>query len=115
MQHRNKIALQKILEIIKETLEIFEDTSLENFLNNRERQLAMTMLILRIGELVKNLTMEFREKNSQVKWKPIAGFRDIIAHKYDIVDMKEVYSTIKKDFPELKMQIEKILESDMEE
>ena len=115
MQHRNKIALQKILEIIKETLEIFEDTSLENFLNNRERQLAMTMLILRIGELVKNLTMEFREKNSQVKWKPIAGFRDIIAHKYDIVDMKEVYSTIKKDFPELKVQIEKILENDMEE
>ena len=114
MQHRNKIALQKILDIIKETLEIFGDTSLENFLDNKERQLAMTMSILRMGELVKNVTMDFREKNPQVKWKPIAGFRDIIAHKYDIVDMKEVYNTITKDFPELKAQIEKILESDAE-
>ncbi|MBQ6976986.1 MAG: DUF86 domain-containing protein [Selenomonadaceae bacterium] len=109
MQLRDKTALQKILEVIKETLNIFGDTSLENFLNNKERQLAMTMAILRIGELVKNLTMEFRDSNPQVKWKPIAGFRDIIAHKYETVDMEEVYNTVKKNFPELKLQIEQIL------
>ena len=112
MQRRDRIALQKILEVIEETLEIFGDTSLEKFLNNKERQFAMTMSILRIGELVKNLTMNFRKNNSQVKWKPIAGFRDIIAHKYDIVDMEAVYKTIRDDFPELKLQIEKILEAD---
>ena len=95
--------------MIKETLNIFGDTSLENFLNNKERQLAMTMAILRIGELVKNLTMEFRDSNPQVKWKPIAGFRDIIAHKYETVDMEEVYNTVKRNFPELKLQIEQIL------
>ena len=114
MQRRDRIALQKILEVIEETLKIFGDTSLENFLNNKERQFAMAMSILRIGELVKNLTMAFRKNNPQVKWKPIAGFRDIIAHRYDIVDMNEVYSTLKKDFPELKLQIEKILEADEE-
>ena len=72
----------------------------------------MTMSILRIGELVKNLTADFRKNNPQVKWKAIAGFRDIIAHKYDIVDMNEVYNTLEKDFPELKLQIEKILEAE---
>ena len=91
MQHRDRIALQKILEIIEETEEIFADTSLENFLKNNERKWAMTMSILRIGELVKNLTDDFRKQNSQVKWKAIAGFRDVIAHKYDILDMNEVY------------------------
>lgn len=109
MQLRDKTALQKILEIIKESLEIFGDIPLEKFLSNKERQLAMAMSILRIGELVKKLTMEFRDSNSQVKWKPIAGFRDIIAHKYDVVDMEEVYNTVKKNFPELKLQIEQIL------
>ena len=72
--------------------------------------MAMTMAILRVGELVKNLSPEFRIENPQVEWKKIAGFRDIIAHKYDIVDMESVYDTIKYNFPELKMQIEKILE-----
>ena len=112
MQRRDKIALQKILKVIEETLEIFKDTSLENFLNNKERQFAMTMSILRIGELVKNLTMNFRKNNPQVKWKAIAGFRDIMAHRYEVINMDDLYNTIKKDFPELKMQIEKILEAE---
>ena len=72
-------------------------------------KMAMTMAILRVGELVKNLSQEFRIENPQVKWKAIAGFRDIIAHRYEAVDMEEVYKTITEDFPELKMQIEKIL------
>lgn len=113
MQHRDRIVLQKIFEIIKETEEIFADTSLENFLKNNERKWAMTMSILRIGELVKALTDEFRTQNSQVKWKAIAGFRDVIAHRYDALDMNEVYKTIKYEFPELKAQIEKILDNEI--
>ena len=112
MQHKDKIILEKILEIIETYSEIFDGTSLENFLKNLERQSAMTMAILRIGELVKNLSQDFRNKNKQVMWKAIAGFRDIIAHKYEAVDMEEVYSTITKNFPELKSQIEKILETE---
>ena len=110
MQHKDRIVLQKVLGVIEETEEIFADTLLENFLKNNERKMAMTMAILRIGELVKNLSPEFRIENPQVEWKKIAGFRDIIAHKYDIVDMESVYDTIKYDFPELKTEIEKILE-----
>ena len=112
MQRKDRIVLQKVLGIIEETEEIFADTLIENFLKNNERKMAMTMSILRIGELVKNLSPEFRIENPQVEWKKIAGFRDVIAHKYDIVDMKSVYDTIKYNFPELKTQIEKILESE---
>lgn len=115
MQHRDKIVLQKILEIIEETAEIFADISFENFLKNKERQAAMAMSILRIGELVKNLSQDFRIKNPQVKWKAIAGFRDVIAHKYEAVDKKEIYKTVSRNFPELKMQITEILNSDLKE
>jgi len=110
MQHKDKIVLQKILEVINETAEISINISEEEFLKNNLLKMAMTMAILRIGELVKNLDFEFRKENPQVKWKAIAGFRDIIAHKYEAVDMEEVYKTITEDFPELKLQIEKIME-----
>ena len=109
MQRRDEIVLQKILGVIEETEEISTDISEEKFLKNNLLKMAMTMAILRVGELVKNLSQEFRAENQQVKWKAIAGFRDIIAHKYEAVDMEEVYKTITEDFPELKMQIEKIL------
>lgn len=112
MQHRDIIVLQKILEVIDETAEISINISEEEFLKNNLLKMAMTMAILRIGELVKNLDFEFRKENPQVKWKAIAGFRDVIAHKYEAVDMEEVYKTITKEFPELKMQIEEILSAE---
>ena len=109
MQHRDIVTLKKILVAINEATEILENVSKDDFLKNITQKLAMAMSIIRVGELVKNLTDEFRKQNSQVPWRDITGFRDIAAHKYDIVDMNEVYKTIKDDLPELKAQIEKIL------
>ena len=114
MQHRDKVTLQKILIAIDEATEILKNVSKEEFLLNNTQKLAMGMSIIRVGELVKNLDFEVRRENPQVEWKDIAGFRDIASHKYDIIDMKEVYDTIKNEFPELKLEIEKILEKNLE-
>lgn len=110
MQHRDKIALQKILNIIDETKEFLDDVSKEEFLEKNLLKSAVAMSVIRIGELVKTLSAEFRQENSQVAWRDIAGFRDVAAHKYETINMNQLYGTVKKDFPELKMQIEKILE-----
>ena len=109
MQHRDKITLEKIINAIEEALEVFGDVSEENVLQSKTLKLAMAMSVIRVGELVKTLTPEFREKNPQVEWKAIAGFRDIAAHKYDTLRMRDVYITIKNELPELKEQIKKIL------
>lgn len=112
MQHRDKTTLKKILNAIEEATEVFGDVSRETFLTSKILKLSMAMSVIRVGELVKALTLEFRRDNPQVPWREIAGFRDVATHKYDTIDMNELYGTIKKDFPELKMQIEKILMED---
>ncbi|MBQ6976673.1 MAG: DUF86 domain-containing protein [Selenomonadaceae bacterium] len=112
MRHRDKTALQKISSVIDEITEILKNVSKEEFLINNTLKLATGMSIIRIGELVETLTMEFRDNQKQIAWKDIAGFRDIAAHKYDIIDMEEMYDTIKNELPELKFQIEKILADD---
>ena len=112
MQRRDKVVLQKIIEAADVGLKVFNDISLEKFLIDDGMKLSMSMTIIRIGELVKNLSEEFRQKNSQIEWKAIAGFRDIAAHKYETLRMRDVYDTIKNELPELKSQIEKILESE---
>ena len=112
MQHRDRMILQKILEVIAETTEILQNVSKEDFLQNKTLKLAMGMSIIRVGELVKNLNFEVRKENPQIPWRDIAGFRDVAAHKYDIIDFQRVYMTVKKEFPELKTQIEKILEDE---
>ena len=109
MRHRDRIVLLKIIEAIETGLKVFDDTPLEEFLKNDGMKLSMSMTVIRVGELVKTLTSEFRKKNSQVPWRDITGFRDVAAHKYEIIDMAEVYDTIQEDFPELKNKIVKDL------
>ena len=112
MQRRDRVVLQKIINAIEVGLKVFGNISLEKFLNDDGMKLSMSMTIIRIGELVKNLSEEFRQKNSEIEWKAIAGFRDIAAHKYETLRMRDVYDTIKNELPELKLQIEKILETE---
>ena len=112
MQRSDRIILQKIINAADVGLKVFNNISREKFLIDDGMKLAMSMTIIRIGELVKNLSEEFRKKNSQIEWKAIAGFRDIAAHKYDTLRMRDVYDTIKFELPELKLQIEKILETE---
>ena len=112
MQRRDRVVLQKIINAIDVGLKVFNNISMEKFLNDDGMKLSMSMTIIRIGELVKNLSEEFRQKNSEIEWKAIAGFRDIAAHKYETLRMRDVYDTIKNELPELKSQIEKILETE---
>lgn len=110
MQHRERIALEKICSEIDFALKFLENMSSEEFLADEKTKRAVGMTAINIGELTKHLTMEFREQYPQVEWKNAARFRDIVAHKYETLNMLDVYETVTKDFPEMRLQIKKILE-----
>lgn len=112
MQLRDRTALTKIILEVNRALEFIGDTSSEDFLNDDIMKHAIAMVVIKIGELVKNLSTEFRAENSQIPWKDIAGFRDVAAHRYEVIRMDDLYDTVREDFPALKSQIEQILEAD---
>ncbi len=62
---------------------------------------ALTMPILQIGELSKNLSKEFCEQYNKVPWREIMGMRDIFAHHYGTVDYEIVWNTAVTDINEL--------------
>lgn len=109
MRHRDKTTLKKILNAIEEATEVFGDVPLETFLTSKILKLSMAMSVIRVGELVEALTLEFRRDNLQVPWREVTSYRDVAAHKYETLDFEGLYVTIKEEFPELKLQIEKIL------
>lgn len=61
-------------------IEHTKDISQEDFLNDEVFKRASARSIEIIGEAVKNLSKEFRERHSDIEWKKIAGTRDIIIH-----------------------------------
>ncbi len=65
-----------------------------------------------IGEASRCLSESFKNKYSLVPWRQIANMRNILVHQYFNVDIDkvEVEVAIKKEIPELKNQIEQILQ-----
>ena len=112
MLRRDIIVLQKVLNEICIGVDMLGESTLNDFLENEMLKRAVSMTTINIGELVKNLTPEMKEKYNNVPWKAVAGMRDVTAHKYQTLRMEDVYNTVKADFPLLKEEIESILKSE---
>ena len=109
MQHRDKTILLKVNDELSIALKMLSTCDFEEFSKNEILKRAICMTVINIGELIKNLSEDIRKEYPQIPWKSIAGFRDIAAHKYQKLKMKDVYITVKEDFPVLKRNIEDIL------
>ena len=100
-----------ILDAISDIGKFMHGVSEEQFFGNREKQYAVLRGLEIIGEATKNLSAELKAKNSEVDWKNIAGMRDKLIHAYFGVNLPLVWETVKKDLPQLKNQVSKILEN----
>lgn len=109
MQHRDYAIIIKILDEIEIGTRIIQEIDIKAFLENELVKRAVTMTVINIGELVKNITDETRKKYTKIPWKAIAGMRDIAAHKYQTLRMEDVYYTMKVDLVELKKQLKEII------
>lgn len=115
MLHKDKITIQKIISEINIGLEMLGALQMEEFLKDEVLKRALSMTTINIGELVKIISFELREKYPQVPWKAVAGMRDIAAHRYQTLRMEDVYYTMKNDFSKIAGQLKEILEAEQED
>jgi len=64
-----------------------------------------------MGEATKNLSDEFKFTYSDVPWRKIAGFRDVLSHNYVSLDLKVVWEIIQDELPALRLKIEAIAQN----
>lgn len=62
-----------------------------------------------IGEAVRNLPADFKQANPETPWLDIADMRNKLIHEYFDVDIELVWEVVKKDIPELKNHIQKLI------
>lgn len=103
------IFLQHILESIGLIESRLKGVSYEEFANNVDLQDMVIRRLEIIGEAVRNLPAEFRQKHTDVNWQNPAGMRNILIHGYFQIDLDIVWDTVSNDLPLFKKQIEKIL------
>jgi uncharacterized protein with HEPN domain len=113
LENRDLQILKKILSEIKliENWCVALDKNL--FLEDELTQRAITMTLINIGELVKNLSEEIRKQNPNIPWRSISGMRDIAAHKYQSLKMEDVWITINSDLLKFKLFLLGLIESEL--
>lgn len=102
------VFIEHIIESIKNIESFMKKISKEAFFKNKEKQSAVIRQIEVVGEAVKNLPKDFRNKYYNIPWNDIAGMRDKLMHHYFGVNLETVWKTVKEDVPNLKSKILKI-------
>jgi len=101
--------LDDIETACKKVLRFTTGVTFKRFTHDEEKFDAVLRNLEIIGEVVKHIPDEIREKYPDVKWRKITGFRDIVAHNYFGVSEEIVWDVIQNETPPLLKQIKAIL------
>ncbi|NCP78867.1 MAG: DUF86 domain-containing protein [Desulfuromonadales bacterium] len=104
--------LRHILDETRFLLEHLSQCSLDQIMRDPVLQRACVRSVEVIGEAVKNIPPELREKHPDVEWRKMAATRDRLIHGYFSIDFELVWDIVQHKIPFLHHQIEAILDQE---
>lgn len=75
------------------------------FLSDDLRQDAIVRQFTVLGEAAKRVSPEVRTAHPEIPWQQIAGFRDVVLHQYERVNLPRVWQIVTDELPRLAAQL----------
>jgi uncharacterized protein with HEPN domain len=109
MSRNESLYLADIQESCEKVLKYTAGMAYQDFIRDDLHFDAVVRNLEIIGEAVKNISDELRQKYPSVKRRKISGFRDIVAHNYFGVSDEIVWDIVENEIPTLTEQVKTIL------
>ncbi len=101
--------IDDILDAMNKAEMLLDGVGYSQFESDFRINFAVIRALEIIGEAAKRVPDEVRQNYTDIPWKAMAGMRDRIIHGYDNVDLQIVWDVVKRDIPDIKPIIVKIL------
>lgn len=73
--------------------------------------LALARALELIGEAATRVPPEFRAAHTEVPWRDIIDFRNVLIHAYDVIDYELALRVVNENIPPLITQLRRILDT----
>jgi len=90
-------------------MKFLDHMSFDAFTKDEKTIFAVVRGLEIIGEAVKHVPPQIRQKYPEIPWREIAGMRDKVIHEYFGVDLEIIWNVVKEKIPVLKPGFVKIL------
>ncbi len=85
------------------------DLTWENYSGNKLVQSAVERQFEILGEAARRISDDYQDAHPEIPWKDLIGQRNIIAHQYEKVNHKRIWSTIQKSLPALAGHLKQLI------
>ena len=111
MSHEFLDYVEDIVDAMEKAETMVAEVDFNEFQADYRINFAVVRALEIIGEATKRLPSSIRDQYPGIPWKDMAGMRDRIVHGYDAVNLHIVWDTVKNRIPNVKPQIQNILEN----
>ncbi|MBI3941709.1 MAG: DUF86 domain-containing protein [Chloroflexi bacterium] len=105
----DKIYLIHIIECITR-IQTYTKDGRNQFFGDVKTQDAVLRNLQTLAESSQRVSKSLKAQNPEVDWRAIGAFRNVLVHDYLSIDLQQVWDTVERDLPNLKIYIDRILQ-----
>ena len=108
---RDSGRLEHIIEAIDNAFEFVNGVTFDEYRSNKMMRFAVVKNLEIVGEASYMLSKDFKAQHAEIEWKKIIAMRHLLVHGYYHISDEEIWIMISDDLPQLKEQINQIIEN----